>query len=126
MRSCLLDHLRVAHGETLVVRGGTSSVAPAAINVASELGAVVVATTRSRAKEPMLRAAGASDVQSLPARGATGGAPPHGVDWGEREDRGRGRVTASLCRLGSAFHGINLSVGRERDPRPTRPPCGMS
>jgi NADPH2:quinone reductase len=60
--SCLVDHLRLAHGETLVVRGGTSSVGLAAINVASELGAVVVATTRSRAKESVLRAAGATDV----------------------------------------------------------------
>lgn len=60
--SCLIDHLRIAYGETLIVRGGTSSVALAAINVASELGAVVVATTRSRAKESILRAAGATDV----------------------------------------------------------------
>ena len=47
--SCLCDHLRLARGETVVIRGGTSSVALAAINVASELGAVVVATADAAA-----------------------------------------------------------------------------
>ena len=60
--SCLVDHMRLSAGETLLVRAGTSTVGLAAINLASELGAEVLATTRSRAKEPVLRAAGAAHV----------------------------------------------------------------
>lgn len=58
--SALFDHLRLNHGETLLIRGGTSTFGQAAINIASELGATVLATTRSREKEPLLKSLGAA------------------------------------------------------------------
>jgi NADPH2:quinone reductase len=49
-------------GQTLVVRGATSALGQAAINIAVDLGVRVIATTRSAARRPMLEALGASEV----------------------------------------------------------------
>jgi len=59
---CLHRELRVVRGETLVVRGGTSAVGQAAINVAHDLGLHVLATTRSRDRFPLLQALGAEPL----------------------------------------------------------------
>jgi NADPH:quinone reductase-like Zn-dependent oxidoreductase len=57
--TCLFRNLEVASGQTLVIRGATSSFGQAAINMAVNAGAKVIATTRSRARFPMLEALGA-------------------------------------------------------------------
>jgi NADPH:quinone reductase-like Zn-dependent oxidoreductase len=77
----LFRALRLAPGERLLVRGGTTSVGLAAAAIAKAHGAVVISTTRSPAREALLRAAGAvhviidggaiaRDVHALPGGGA--------------------------------------------------------
>src|SRR5919204_2008969 len=56
--TCLFRNLEVAPGQTLVVRGATSSFGQAALNMAVNAGAKVIATTRSRDRFPMLEALG--------------------------------------------------------------------
>src|SRR5262249_28535058 len=58
-RTCLFRTLEVAPDQTLVIRGATSSLGQAALNMAVNAGARVIATTRSRDRFPMLRALGA-------------------------------------------------------------------
>ena len=60
--SCLHGNLAIAPGQTLVVRGATSSLGQAALNIAADLGLHVIATTRSAARRPMLEALGAAEV----------------------------------------------------------------
>jgi NADPH:quinone reductase-like Zn-dependent oxidoreductase len=57
--TCLFRNLEVTPGQTLVVRGATSSLGQAALNMAVNAGAKVVATTRRRDRFPMLEALGA-------------------------------------------------------------------
>jgi NADPH:quinone reductase-like Zn-dependent oxidoreductase len=57
-----LDLLELEPGETLLVRGGSSSVGMAAITIAKDRGLTVVATTRQESKRPALEAAGADHV----------------------------------------------------------------
>jgi NADPH:quinone reductase-like Zn-dependent oxidoreductase len=57
-----LDTLDLAAGQTFLIRGATSSVGMAALNLARDLGATVIATTRNPAKSAALRAAGADQV----------------------------------------------------------------
>lgn len=57
-----LDAMDLRAGQTLVIRGGTSSVGMAALALAKDLGATVMATTRDPQKVPALRAAGANCV----------------------------------------------------------------
>jgi NADPH:quinone reductase-like Zn-dependent oxidoreductase len=54
--------LEIAHGNTLLIRGGTSSVGLAALALAKRAGAEVVSTTRSETKAAMLRDAGADHI----------------------------------------------------------------
>ena len=54
--------LGVVRGETVLVRGATSAVGQAAVNVAADLGAAVIATTRNPDRAPLLRELGASTV----------------------------------------------------------------
>jgi NADPH:quinone reductase-like Zn-dependent oxidoreductase len=54
--------LRLQPGETLLIRGGTTSVGLAAAILARRLGASVIATTRKPEREAMLRANGADHV----------------------------------------------------------------
>jgi NADPH:quinone reductase-like Zn-dependent oxidoreductase len=58
----LVEALEVRAGQTLLVRGGTSSVGMAAISLAKDMGLRVIATTRNPAKADALRAHGADDV----------------------------------------------------------------
>jgi NADPH:quinone reductase len=46
----------------VLVRGGTSSLGQAAVNVAAERGATVIATTRNPGRADLLRDIGAADV----------------------------------------------------------------
>ena len=57
--TCLFRNLEIAAGQTLVIRGATSSFGQAALNMAVNAGAKVIATTRSRDRFPMLEALGA-------------------------------------------------------------------
>ncbi|GGB00956.1 zinc-binding dehydrogenase [Puia dinghuensis] len=54
--------LEAKTGETLVIRGGTSTVGMAAIVLARHLGLTVIATTRSAAKQGLLKELGADGV----------------------------------------------------------------
>ncbi|QDU68065.1 zinc-binding alcohol dehydrogenase family protein [Engelhardtia mirabilis] len=54
--------LEARAGETLLIRGGTSSVGLATLALAKDADMTVISTTRSLEKEDMLRAAGADDV----------------------------------------------------------------
>ncbi|WJR80048.1 zinc-binding dehydrogenase [Bradyrhizobium sp. NP1] len=60
--SSVRGNLGLLPGQTLVVRGATSALGQAAINIAVDLGVRVIATTRSAARRPMLEALGASEV----------------------------------------------------------------
>lgn len=58
----LFRSLRLAKGETLLVRGGTTSVGLAAAAIARNHGARVLSTTRNPDRIEMLRSSGADDV----------------------------------------------------------------
>ena len=58
----LFRSLRLAKGERLLVRGGTTSVGLAAAAIAKNHGAVVASTTRRPDREQLLRSSGADQV----------------------------------------------------------------
>lgn len=58
----LFSALRLASGERLLIRGGTTSIGLAAAAIAKKHGAFVVATTRKPEHEELLRANGADQV----------------------------------------------------------------
>jgi NADPH:quinone reductase-like Zn-dependent oxidoreductase len=58
----LFKSLRLAKGEQLLIRGGTTSVGLAAAAIAQKLGAIVSSTSRNPDRERLLRKAGADDV----------------------------------------------------------------
>src|SRR5439155_24678801 len=49
-------------GQVVLIRGATSTVGQAAVNIARDLGADVIATTRNPARERQLRELGAHEV----------------------------------------------------------------
>lgn len=57
--TCLFRSLQLEPGQLLLVRGGTSSLGQAAIKLAANAGARVLATSRSPARFPLLQALGA-------------------------------------------------------------------
>ena len=61
--TCLFRNLEIASGQTLVIRGATSSFGQAALNMSVNAGAKVIATTRSRDRFPMLQELGAIRAQ---------------------------------------------------------------
>ncbi|MGW4246602.1 zinc-binding dehydrogenase [Nocardia sp. NPDC004722] len=60
--STLHGNLALAPGATVLVRGATSALGQAAVNIAAELGATVLATTRSRSNTALLEKFGATTV----------------------------------------------------------------
>ena len=58
----LFTSLRLAPGDRLLIRGGTTSVGLAAAAIAKNFGASVASTTRERDREALLRSAGADHV----------------------------------------------------------------
>jgi NADPH:quinone reductase len=58
----LFDVLRLAKGETLLIRGGTSSVGLAALQLAKSIGATVISTTRNKNKLEFLKQSGVDFV----------------------------------------------------------------
>ncbi len=61
--TCLFRNLDLKGGQTLVLRGATSSLGQAALKMAVAAGARVIATTRSRGRFPMLEELGAARVE---------------------------------------------------------------
>jgi len=61
--TCLFRNLSLTAGQTLVLRGATSSLGQAALKMAVAAGARVIATTRSRGRFAMLEELGASRVE---------------------------------------------------------------
>lgn len=57
--TCLFRNLEVSKGQRLLIRGGTSSLGRAAINLAVEAGVHVTATTRNEARFDQLEGLGA-------------------------------------------------------------------
>lgn len=60
--TCLHRNLELKAGQRLLVRGGSSSLGQAAIDLAAQLGAEVIATTRNGGREALLRQLGAHHV----------------------------------------------------------------
>jgi NADPH2:quinone reductase len=61
--TCLFRNLKIEKGQTLVIRGATSSFGQAAVNLAVNAGAKVVATTRSASRFAMLEGLGVSRAE---------------------------------------------------------------
>jgi len=60
--TCLFRNLQLKPGQTLVIRGATSSFGQAALNMAAHAGARVIATTRNQGRADMLLQLGAARV----------------------------------------------------------------
>jgi NADPH:quinone reductase len=60
--TALHSNLALQSGQTVLIRGATSTVGRAAVNIAADLGAHVIATTRNPAHEQKLRELGADEV----------------------------------------------------------------
>ena len=60
--ACLHGNLELSAGHTLLIRGATSALGQAALNIAAQAGARVIATTRQRERCAMLEALGAERV----------------------------------------------------------------
>lgn len=58
----LFDVLSINQGESLLIRGGTSSVGLAALQLAKSIGAIVISTTRNKDKVELLKKYGADFV----------------------------------------------------------------
>ena len=54
--------LSLAKGQTISIRGATSALGQAAVNIAAHIGAHVIATTRNSAREALLKHLGAEEV----------------------------------------------------------------
>jgi NADPH:quinone reductase-like Zn-dependent oxidoreductase len=61
--TCLFRNLKLAAGQTLVIRGATSALGQAALKMAVRTGARVIATARSSTRFPMLEQLGAARVE---------------------------------------------------------------
>jgi NADPH:quinone reductase len=60
--TALIGILALAPDQTVAIRGATSALGQAAVNIAAQAGARVIATTRNASRAAMLEALGASDV----------------------------------------------------------------
>src|SRR5262247_3220092 len=78
----LHGNLELEAGQWLLVRGATSALGQAAVNIASDLGARVIATTRREDRAGLLRSLGAEGVviESGNIAGEVRHRVPHGVD----------------------------------------------
>src|SRR6059036_1634518 len=61
--TCLFRNLEIVKGQTLVIRGAASSFGQAALNMAVNAGARVIATTRNKDRFAMLEKLGAARVE---------------------------------------------------------------
>jgi NADPH:quinone reductase-like Zn-dependent oxidoreductase len=80
--ACLFGNLAIEKGQTLLIHGATSPLGQAALNIAAQAGAEVIATTRKPSRFEMLKSLGATHVveesPNLTAR--TRELYPHGLD----------------------------------------------
>lgn len=60
--AALFGNLNLKAGQTIVIRGATSALGQAAVNIAAHAGARVIATTRKAERAETLRALGAKDM----------------------------------------------------------------
>jgi NADPH:quinone reductase-like Zn-dependent oxidoreductase len=60
--TALHTNLALQTGQSVLIRGATSTVGRAAVNIAADIGAHVIATTRNPEREPELREIGAHEV----------------------------------------------------------------
>jgi NADPH:quinone reductase len=60
--SCLVGNLQLVAHQTILIRGATSALGRAAINIASHIGATVIGTTRNINRANSLKTLGALDV----------------------------------------------------------------
>ncbi|WP_249706865.1 zinc-binding dehydrogenase, partial [Vibrio cholerae] len=58
----LIEIAQLKRGDAVIITAASSSVGLAAIQIANSVGAIPIATTRTRAKEAALREAGAAHV----------------------------------------------------------------
>ena len=84
--AALRDISAISPGQTLVIRGATSALGQAAINIATEMGVRVIATARNAKRRPALEALGASEVllEQPELVEASPRAPPEGRRCGAR------------------------------------------
>lgn len=66
--TCVFQNLELKSGQTLLVRGGTSAFGQAAINLAVNAGARVIATTRNPDRAALLKSLGVESVELEDAR----------------------------------------------------------
>jgi NADPH:quinone reductase-like Zn-dependent oxidoreductase len=59
----LIWNLKIAKGETLVIRGATSALGRAAVNIAADVGAKIIATTRKKERFDSLMELGAARAE---------------------------------------------------------------
>jgi NADPH:quinone reductase len=80
--TCLNGNLGLTAGQTLVVRGATSALGQAAVNIAAQLGARVIATTRNRERFTKLQGLGAyrAELEGPEVSRRIREAIPQGVD----------------------------------------------
>jgi NADPH:quinone reductase len=60
--TCLQGNLAIQRGQNLIIRGATSALGQAALNIAAHAGAHVIASTRNPQRLPMLKSLGAEHV----------------------------------------------------------------
>jgi NADPH:quinone reductase-like Zn-dependent oxidoreductase len=99
----LTDNLALESGQWLLVRGATSALGQAAVNIAHDLGASVIATTRSQERAEFLRSLGADDIVI-----------EDGEIAGKVRERVRGGVDAVLDLVGNSVLRDSLKAVRTR------------
>jgi NADPH:quinone reductase-like Zn-dependent oxidoreductase len=80
--TALIGILALAKDRTVAIRGATSALGQAAVNIAAQAGARVIATTRNASRVAMLEALGARDVllESPDLSKKVRERTPHGID----------------------------------------------
>ena len=108
--SVLRGNLDLQPGQSLLVRGATSALGQAAVNIAADLGATVIATTRREDRADLLRSLGAGEVVTDDGQIAAAARDlvPGGVDRGLdlvgnsvlRDSLKAVRVNGRICQAG--------------------------
>ena len=80
--SCLHGNLALKPGQTVLIRGATSALGQAAVNIANHLGARVIATTRNAQRAAGLEAIGAKEIliEAPDLQGRVRECHPGGID----------------------------------------------
>jgi NADPH:quinone reductase-like Zn-dependent oxidoreductase len=80
--SSLVGILAITKDQTVAIRGATSALGQAAVNIAAQLGARVIATTRNATRAAMLESLGAREVliESSELAARVRERHPHGID----------------------------------------------